>query len=66
MSGGPDYDRTPPQDVAAEQSVLGRHAAEQGRDRRRRRGAARPDFYRPAHELVYDAILDLYGRGEPA
>jgi replicative DNA helicase len=25
-----------------------------------------PDFYRPAHQLVYDAILDLYGRGEPA
>ena len=24
------------------------------------------DFYRPAHEVVYDAILDLYGRGEPA
>src|SRR5690606_15822960 len=24
------------------------------------------DFYRPAHEIVYDAILDLYGRGEPA
>jgi replicative DNA helicase len=24
------------------------------------------DFYRPAHQLVYDAILDLYGRGEPA
>jgi replicative DNA helicase len=24
------------------------------------------DFYRPAHELVYDAVLDLYGRGEPA
>ena len=24
------------------------------------------DFYRPAHELVFDAILDLYGRGEPA
>jgi replicative DNA helicase len=24
------------------------------------------DFYRPAHEMVYDAILDLYGRGEPA
>ena len=21
------------------------------------------DFYRPAHELVYEAILDLYGRG---
>ncbi|NED98661.1 replicative DNA helicase [Phytoactinopolyspora halotolerans] len=24
------------------------------------------DFYRPAHEMVYEAILDLYGRGEPA
>ena len=24
------------------------------------------DFYRPAHEIIYDAILDLYGRGEPA
>ena len=24
------------------------------------------DFYRPAHQTVYDAILDLYGRGEPA
>ena len=24
------------------------------------------DFYRPAHQNVYDSILDLYGRGEPA
>lgn len=24
------------------------------------------DFYRPAHELIYEAIIDLYGRGEPA
>jgi replicative DNA helicase len=24
------------------------------------------DFYRPAHQIVYDTILDLYGRGEPA
>src|SRR5690625_6484898 len=24
------------------------------------------DFYRPAHETIYDAIIDLYGRGEPA
>ena len=24
------------------------------------------DFYRPAHQNIYDAILDLYGRGEPA
>src|SRR5215212_6633172 len=24
------------------------------------------DFYRPAHQVVFDCILDLYGRGEPA
>src|SRR5689334_5739809 len=24
------------------------------------------DFYRPAHETIYESILDLYGRGEPA
>ncbi len=24
------------------------------------------DFYRPAHEVIHDAIIDLYGRGEPA
>ncbi|WTX00474.1 replicative DNA helicase [Streptomycetaceae bacterium NBC_01309] len=24
------------------------------------------DFYRPAHEMVYNAVLDLYARGEPA
>ncbi|HEY7224870.1 MAG TPA: replicative DNA helicase [Micromonosporaceae bacterium] len=24
------------------------------------------DFYRPAHATIFDTILDLYGRGEPA
>ncbi|MBK9739073.1 MAG: replicative DNA helicase [Actinobacteria bacterium] len=24
------------------------------------------DFYRPAHQVIYGAVLDLYGRGEPA
>jgi replicative DNA helicase len=24
------------------------------------------DFYRPAHQMVYDCVLDLYSRGEPA
>jgi replicative DNA helicase len=58
--------RTPPQDENAEQSVLG--AMLLSKDAiadvvEVLRGA---DFYRPAHELVFDAILDLYGRGEPA
>ncbi|MFS1298720.1 replicative DNA helicase [Streptosporangium longisporum] len=24
------------------------------------------DFYRPAHQIIYDIITDLYGRGDPA
>ncbi|GLX01059.1 replicative DNA helicase [Microtetraspora sp. NBRC 16547] len=24
------------------------------------------DFYRPAHQIIYEVITDLYGRGEPA
>ena len=65
-SRGSAVDRTPPQDLNAEQSVLG--AMLMSKDAiadvvEVLRGA---DFYRPAHELVYDAVLDLYGRGEPA
>ncbi len=61
-----DYGRQPPQDMAAEQSVLGgmllsKDAIADVLER------LRPgDFYRPSHQNVYDAILDLYGRGEPA
>ena len=56
----------PPQDHDAEQSVHRLDAAVEGRHRRRRsrRSAAR-DFYRPAHETIFDAMIDLYGRGEP-
>ncbi|WP_204804887.1 replicative DNA helicase [Mycobacterium riyadhense] len=61
-----DFGRQPPQDLAAEQSVLGgmllsKDAIADVLER------LRPgDFYKPAHQNVYDAILDLYGRGEPA
>ena len=61
-----DFGRQPPQDLAAEQSVLGGMllSTDAIADVLER---LRPgDFYRPAHQNVYDAILDLYGRGEPA
>ena len=59
-------DRMPPQDMEAEQCVLG--AMLMSKDAiadvvEMLRGS---DFYRPAHEQVYNAITDLYGRGEPA
>ncbi|HLS73475.1 MAG TPA: replicative DNA helicase [Actinomycetaceae bacterium] len=60
------YDRTPPQDLAAEQSVLGGMLLSKDAIADVVEELRGQDFYRPAHELVYDAIIDLYGRGEPA
>ena len=56
----------PPQDVHAEQSVLGGMLLSKDAIADCVEGLRGTDFYRPAHELIYDAILDLYGRGEPA
>lgn len=61
-----DLGRTPPQDVAAEQSVLGGMMLSKDAIADVIEVLRGTDFYRPAHELVYEAILDLYGRGEPA
>jgi replicative DNA helicase len=66
--GGPPQDlgRTPPQDVAAEQSVLGGMMLSKDAIADVIEVLRSNDFYRPAHELIYDSVLDLYGRGEPA
>lgn len=61
-----DYGRTPPQDVAAEQSVLGGMLLSKDAIADVVEVLRGHDFYRPAHEAVYEAIIDLYGRGEPA
>ena len=63
---GADYDRTPPQDVEAEQSVLGGMLLSKDAIADVVEEVRSTDFYRPAHAQVFDAIVDLYGRGEPA
>ncbi|MBX9244900.1 replicative DNA helicase [Actinotalea ferrariae] len=65
-AGGPGFDRTPPQDIPAEQSVLGGMMLSKDAIADVVEQIKGMDFYRPAHEVIYDAILDLYGRGEPA
>ena len=62
--GGPD--RTPPQDIVAEQSVLGAMLLSKDAIADVIELIKGTDFYRPAHQSIYEAILDLYGRGEPA
>ena len=61
-----EFGRQPPQDIVAEQSVLGgmllsKDAIADVVER------LRPgDFYRPAHQNIYDVVVDLSSRGEPA
>ncbi len=64
--GGVEVDRTPPQDLAAEQCVLGAMLLSKDAIADVVEVLRPGDFYRPAHQTVYDTVLDLYGRGEPA
>ncbi|PKW27867.1 replicative DNA helicase [Phycicoccus duodecadis] len=59
-------DRVPPQDLHAEQSVLGSMLLDKDAIADCLEECKAHDFYRPAHEAIFDAILDLFGRGEPA
>ncbi|MGW2155530.1 replicative DNA helicase [Nonomuraea sp. NPDC001699] len=64
--GGPGFDRTPPHNIEAEQSVLGGMLLSKDAIADVVEILRSDDFYRPAHQMVYEVITDLYGRGEPA
>ncbi|MEO3811371.1 replicative DNA helicase [Sphaerisporangium sp. B11E5] len=60
------FERTPPANIEAEQSVLGGMLLSKDAIADVVEVLRSDDFYRPAHQIIYDTILDLYGRGEPA
>ncbi|HCT80511.1 MAG TPA: replicative DNA helicase [Micromonosporaceae bacterium] len=62
----PAFEKHPPQDVAAEQCVLGGMMLSKDAIADVVEILRVNDFYRPVHATIFDAILDLYGRGEPA
>ncbi len=64
--GGGGGDRTPPQDNDAEQSVIGSMLLSKDAIADVIEAVRGTDFYRPAHEAIFEVIVDLYGRGEPA
>ncbi len=64
--GSAGLDRMPPQDDAAEQSVLGAMLLSKDAIADVVEVVRGTDFYKPAHETIFDAVIDLYGRGEPA
>ncbi len=60
------FERTPPQDIAAEQCVLGAMMLSKDAIADVVERLREEDFYTPAHQTVYRVVLDLYARGEPA
>lgn len=59
------FERVPPHDLLAEQSVLGGMLLSKDAVADVT-GQLRPaDFYVPKHEVVYEAVLTLYAQGEP-
>ena len=65
-ASGPTDDRLPPQDLFAEQSVLGAMMLSKDAIADVVETIRSADFYRPNHETIFDAILDLYAKGEPS
>ncbi|TMK99381.1 MAG: replicative DNA helicase [Actinobacteria bacterium] len=58
-------ERIPPHNLEAEQSVLGSMMLSAEAIASVVEVVKAEDFYRPAHERIYQAILSVYGRGEP-
>lgn len=57
--------KLPPQNLEAEQSVLGAILIDKEAMHRVADFLVPKDFYKPSHERIYDAILRLYERREP-
>ena len=60
------FDRTPPQDIEAEISVLGGMLINKDAIADVVEILHEADFYRPQHALIFHTILDLFAQGQPA
>ena len=58
--------RMPPQDLTAEASVLGAMMLSKDAIADALETVRGEDFYRPAHQAVFEAIVSLFARNEPA
>ena len=58
-------DRLPPQNVEAEQSVLGSLLLDKDAVIKVADLLKTGDFYRGTHNTIYGVVLDLYQKGEP-
>ena len=60
------FDRVPPQDIDAEMSVLGSMMLTTEAANIVSEMLRGQDFYQPSHETIFDTIVELNGRAEPA
>ncbi len=61
-----DPTRLPPQDIAAEQGVLGAMLLSKDAISEVIEELKTHDFYKTQHQTIFETVLDLYGSGEPA
>ncbi|MBD3689641.1 replicative DNA helicase [Nanchangia anserum] len=66
MAGDELFDRIPPNDRQAEESVLGAMMLSKDAIAEVTMEIRGTDYYHMAHQIIHNAIVDLYGRGEPA
>ena len=62
----PTIDRLPPQNIDAEQAVLGAMLIKKEAIAEVSQLLRPEDFYRDAHKIIYEAMLTLFNRNEPA
>jgi replicative DNA helicase len=62
-SASPAYERVPPHNVEAEESVLGSMLLSKDAIAEVLELLREEDFYRPAHRTVFRSVLDLYSHG---
>lgn len=60
-----DILRVPPNNLEAEQSVIGAMLLDKGAISTASEIVQGEDFYRDAHRLIYEAIMELYDKDEP-
>ena len=60
------FDRIPPQDLEAEMATLGGMLLSKEAITDVIEVLRGSEFYKPAHESIYDAVVEVYNRSEPA
>lgn len=65
MSDNQLLDRVPPQNIEAERSTLGSMFLEKEAIYQAMEIVRPEDFYKDAHRIIYQAVLDLTNKGEP-